>query len=183
MRARLWLWIAFFWGLADTTIFFIVPDVYLTRLAIRDSLGRAWLAAASAVVGALIVGTILWIAGQEYHDAVWLLKNFDYLPGINRDLIVSTGTALFQRGPAAFIAGGMIGQPYKLFAVHAGAQHVPLATFLMFSLVARSLRFAATTCLAWLLNRGLQHWHLDTRLRAHLLLWVILYVLYFAIVR
>jgi membrane protein YqaA with SNARE-associated domain len=177
-----WPWIAFVWGLAEATFFFVVPDVFITRLALRSPWRRVLLACGCALAGALIGGTLLWFAAQN-DAAPALLRTFARLPGINRDLVVETGFALHEHGNKAMFTGGLIGQPYKLFAVHAAAQQVPLMGFLLFSAAARLMRFVLTAAIARLAAFGLHRWPESKLLRAHTLVWLCFYTVYFLLIR
>jgi membrane protein YqaA with SNARE-associated domain len=174
-------WAAFAWGFAEAVIFFIVPDVLLTRVALRDG-RRALVAALWTTAGALLGGTALWFAASQ--GAVGpLFRTFSYLPGIHLELIAQTGQALHGDGLRALLIGGLIGQPYKLFAVHAGAQHVALPAFLAASAVARLVRFSATALIAWLAGRGLRDQPNSVLTRLHLLVWAAFYLIYFITMR
>lgn len=174
-----WRWIAFTWGLVEATFFFIVPDVFITRLALRDSLPRALAACLYSLGGALLGGTILWLAASQHETATTLLRTFSHLPGINRDVIAETGQALSEHGPKALLAGGLLGQPYKLFAVHASVQEIPWGGFIVFSAVARLARFALTATLAWMAGLGLKRWPTPRLLQLHAVVWLIFYTAYF----
>ncbi len=54
---------AFFWGLAEATVFFIVPDVLLSVISCR-SVRACWKAILSAVVGTLLGGFIMYGFGN-----------------------------------------------------------------------------------------------------------------------
>jgi len=173
--------LAFVWGLAESTVFFIVPDVLLTRLALRD-FRRALLASLWAVAGALVGGTVLWFAAR--HGATqFLLNAFDWIPGISRDFIVRTAQSLDSRGFTALFTGALTGQPYKLYAVHAGAQNFSLAAFLAVSVVARFTRFLLTASLVWLAGRALSQQSEAFRLRLHAYGWFAFYTTYFVVMR
>jgi membrane protein YqaA with SNARE-associated domain len=171
--------LAFIWGLAEATVFFIVPDVLLTRLALSD-FRRALVACLWAVAGALFGGTALWFAAR--HDATqFFLNAFDWLPGISRGLIVRIAQALHTDGLTALATGALSGQPYKLYAVHAGAQDIPLTGFLIVSAVASFVRFTLAATVAWLAGRVLHHLPEASRLRLHLYCWLIFYSCYFVV--
>lgn len=53
-----WAWWAFAWGLAEATFFFIVPDVFTTRLALQD-FKRALISCIFTLAGALLGGVTL----------------------------------------------------------------------------------------------------------------------------
>ena len=127
--------LAFAWGLAEATVFFIVPDVLLTRFALLD-FRRSFVAALWAVAGALIGGVLLWFAARHGAADAWLAF-FDHLPGISPEMIFTTGEALRERGLPALATGALAGQPYKLYAIHAGTQGIPLLPFIVASAAAR----------------------------------------------
>lgn len=56
--------LVFLWGLAEATLFFIVPDVLLSLLALKDR-RRAWIA--SGYAGALLGGGMMYFWAA--HDA------------------------------------------------------------------------------------------------------------------
>lgn len=170
-------WLAFAWGLAEATVFFIVPDVLLTRLALKD-LRSAWIASLWAVGGALLGGTVLYFSAR-HGVAPFLPDAFDWIPGISPGLIDRTGIALQNQGFPALASGALAGQPYKLYAVHAGMQNLPFLPFIAASAVARLARFLLTATLVWAIGLGLRRSSETFRLRLHLGGWVAFYVLYF----
>src|SRR5215471_4108707 len=64
--SRRWvLWAGFFWGLAEATLFFIVPDVLLTLEALF-SFRRSARVLACILLGALCGGTIMFYLGASH---------------------------------------------------------------------------------------------------------------------
>jgi membrane protein YqaA with SNARE-associated domain len=174
--------LAFFWGLAESTVFFIAPDFLLTRLALTDW-RRALVAAVWALIGSMIGGTLLWLAASQ-GDVQVLLRAADWVPGISRDMIIRAAQALQTHGLGAVFTGVFTAQPYKIYALHAGAQHLALLPFLFASLVARLCGFAATTMIAWGLSHAFgEHALSATKLRLHIYAWSIFYGVYFAVIR
>lgn len=173
--------LSFAWGLAGATVFFIVPDVLLTRVAVND-FRRAVIASLWAVIGALVGGTMLWCAAH-HGSTQFLLNTFDWIPGISRELIIRTAQSLDAHGLTALVSGALSGQPYKLYAVHAGAQNFALGTFLSISALARISRFLLTSIVAALISRALRHLSLETRHRLHAYIWFVFYTAYFVLMR
>jgi membrane protein YqaA with SNARE-associated domain len=56
--------IAFLWGLAEGTFFFIIPDVFLSLVAILD-LRHSWKHVVCALLGATIGGAFLFNWAQQ----------------------------------------------------------------------------------------------------------------------
>jgi membrane protein YqaA with SNARE-associated domain len=173
--------LAFVWGLAESTVFFIVPDVLLTRIALRDFRG-AMIAGVWTTLGALIGATALWFAARHDHTQL-LLKASDWIPGISRELMVRTAQALHTQGVTAVATGALSGQPAKLYAVHAGAQNIPLVMFLTVLTAARFVRFTLTATVAWLAARVLRSRGDEFLVRLHFWSWLAFYTAYFALVR
>lgn len=173
--------LAFVWGLAEATVFFIVPDVLITRIALSD-FRRAVLASLWAVGGALVGGTVLWSAAH-HGSTQFLLNAFDWIPGISRELIIRAAQSLDTHGLSALVTGALAGQPYKLYAVHAGAQNIPLGTFLAISALARFVRFFLTAIAVALISRALCRFTAESRQRLHAYAWFAFYTAYFVLMR
>src|SRR5437879_12786497 len=58
------LWAGFVWGFAEATLFFIVPDVLLTFIALY-SFRRSVKVLAFILLGALVGGTLMFYTGQR----------------------------------------------------------------------------------------------------------------------
>ena len=165
------------WGLAEATVFFIVPDVLLSFIA-QVSLKRALLAALAAVAGALVGGALLHaFANADPQAAQALLLN---VPGISPELVARVAELTEHGQLAGMVAGSLSGAPYKIFAVDAATAGVPLWAFLMASAPARLLRFALVALASWLvLARLLGHLALRTRRLLLAGFWLAFYAGYF----
>src|SRR4051812_21124803 len=74
------VWLAFAWGIAEASFFFIVPDVLLTLIACR-ALKPALKATLAALAGALIGGVLMYALGMRSPDEATAF--LDYVPAIN----------------------------------------------------------------------------------------------------
>ncbi len=174
--------IAALWGFAEATLFFLVPDVFLTALATRRP-GLALRASGSALLGALLGGLVLIFVATRAPEAT--LASLTHVPGIDPELLEDVRADLETDGAGALLVGPALGRPYKLFAAlwPATVANVPL--FVALSIPARWLRFALTIALARGLVRGLEplarRWQLPDRwpLILWLLSWSGFYVFYF----
>jgi len=79
-------WLAFFWGLAEATCFFIVPDALTSRMVLTNP-RRALHACLASLAGALLGGALLYSSGANLALRTQLLAGMDWLPGISPDLI------------------------------------------------------------------------------------------------
>src|SRR5262245_25681988 len=121
---------ALVWGFGEATLFFLIPDVLLSWVALRD--GRpAWVACGWATAGALAGGALMYGWGGVDRDSA--VAALDYVPAINRDMIDSVEEQINNHGIGALFFGPLTGTPYKIYAVQAGAGHLGLASFLLVS--------------------------------------------------
>ena len=167
------------WGFAEATLFFIVPDVLLTFIAVEDR-RRALLACGGAVAGALVGGMLMHFWGSI--DPPGALAVLDAVPAIGPAMIEDVHASLERAGATAIFLGPLTGTPYKIYAVMTGSMGTSLLLFLLVSLPARSLRFLALTLVtAWVSRqRPFRHWSV-TRKRLLLSgLWLVFYIGYFA---
>lgn len=169
--------LAALWGFAEATVFFIVPDVLLTWIALQ-SYKRAFIACVWALGGALLGGSILWFIGGNDPDPARAL--FSSLPGIDRAMISSVTSQMEDDGLAALFIGPIIGTPYKLYAVEAGNLDIGLVAFLLVSIPARLMRFAFAVLFAGAISHVLHKWFPLSVLRGgHIVAWIVFYTWYF----
>jgi membrane protein YqaA with SNARE-associated domain len=168
--------IALTWGFAEATLFFIVPDVWLTWTALRNA-RAAGVACLWALTGTLIGGAAMYAWAAL--DAAAARAAVARVPGVGQVMVERVGEQVRSDGAAAVLAGPLTGTPYKLYAVQAGAGGLPPGRFLLASVPARLGRFAAVTAGAVLLNRLLRRWPLAVRRALHLALWGTFYGWYF----
>ena len=132
-------------------MFFLVPDVLLSALAILD--WRLALAACIlATAGALAGGTLMFLAGRR--DAARAEAFLLRIPGIGPAMLERVRGEVASRGFTAVLLGPLSGTPYKLYAVEAGRRGLPFTAFLLVSIPARLTRFLAVTLLAAWLAHG-----------------------------
>ncbi len=171
--------LASFWGIAEATFFFIVPDVLLSWIALQ-SYKRALLACFWATGGALLGGGILWFIGQN--DPAASRAFFAALPAIDDSMIANVQSQLGIAGLKALFVGPLIGTPYKIYAVEAAHLGYGLGIFLLISLPARLVRFLLVSIVAGgmskLLSRRLSLRQLQG---LHILFWIALYAWYFSV--
>jgi hypothetical protein len=177
----MWFAIAAAWGLAEATLFFVVPDVLLSWLAgFRPRV--AWRAVAACLGGALLGGLLMYLAATDSLERMRAL--LDAVPAINADFIAATGAALQEQYGSQMLRAGFSGVPYKILAVESAAQGQPLATFLGWSVPARLSRWVLVVLLA----RGVTLFVRSRFAAADRVLWTlwgagwgIVYVVYFTL--
>ncbi len=178
-----WRWLAFAWGFAEATFFFIVPDVLTSRLVIHQP-KHGFLACLWALGGALLGGTLLFIVARIPSAVPAILNAFDYLPGIGPRLVEAAGEDLQTLGAAALFRGALAGIPYKLYVVQAVDQGMSLGVFLLASAAARLMRFGLVTALVWFISSyPLRRTSIPAKLTLHAAGWTVFYALYFWFMR
>lgn len=162
------------WGLAEATVFFIVPDVLLSATALRHR-RPALIACAWATVGALVGGVAMYLWGRA--DATGAAAFLDRIPGIGPTMLDVVRASLDTHGLAALFLGPLTGTPYKLYAVAAGQTGAAFLPFLLVSLPARAIRFVLVVLLTHAIAR-----RLPARLGPPILAvcWLAFYAAYFA---
>lgn len=135
--------VAFGWGLAEATAFFIVPDVWTSRVALRHP-RRALATTASAVAGAMLGGALVhgWARRTPPSDSARLMTR---IPAIDAAMVAQVDDEVARSGYRAMLRGPARGVPYKLYARSAGVQGLPLSRLLAWTVPARIIRFLLVT--------------------------------------
>ena len=177
----MWLAAAAAWGLAEATLFFVVPDVLLSWLAgFRPRV--AWPAVLACLAGALLGGVTLYLAAAAAPQGMRAL--LDHVPAVSGALVAETGAALQADYGTQMLRAGFSGVPYKILAVESGAQGQGLAAFLAWSIPARLSRWVLVVLLA----RGVARFVRARTAQPDRVLWAlwatgwgIVYVVYFTV--
>ena len=169
--------LAALWGLAEATLFFIVPDVFLSWIALH-SFKRAMWACLWALLGALIGGAFIWYMGLVNADA--LRAVFLSIPAINEGMMNNVRDQLQNSGLVALFIGPFVGTPYKLYALEAAQLGYGLFIFLLISIPARLMRFIIVTIVSAAASRALNRFvGIRTLQVMHVCVWVAFYSWYF----
>ncbi|MBI3160511.1 MAG: hypothetical protein HYZ26_13015 [Chloroflexi bacterium] len=174
---------AFAWGAAEATLFFIVPDVYLGFVALanwRRSLKAALAAAAGAVVG----GSVMYLlAGQ---DPAGMERVLDAVPLINPAMISMVREAMDVQRFVPVFKAPLTGTPYKIYAVQAGALGLPYLSFVVVTVLARLERFIPAALAFGVVGRILRplaEKRAGILAAAYALLWAGVYLSYYLMLR
>lgn len=171
------LWLAFAWGWAEGTLFFVVPDLVLTATALfgfRRALRQTLL----VVAGSLLAGAMMFLWAR--HDAPGARAAVMAVPFVKPAMAETVRNDYEWQGAAALLRGPLSGIPYKIYAVEAPA-HVSLTAFLLASVPARLERLVSGLLLfgaAGRLLRGKIARYPGRALAAHAVYWVIAYAFY-----
>ena len=167
------------WGAAEATLFFIVPDVLLSRIALHDR-RHALLACLWALLGALLGGALIWILG--FVDPEPTRGMYTRIPAISPAMIDRVHQQIVDLGPWAVFVGPLTGTPYKIYALEAASAGFGLISFLLISVPARLLRFVLVVLLtSAIANRLRRRASLRTLRVLHLAAWSAFYAWYFTV--
>lgn len=168
---------AFTWGLAEATFFFIIPDVFLSFVAVF-AWRRSWRHILAALAGALVGGALLfhW-AGTDPMQAHRVVQ---HVPFIRESMLTRVDDGLRNQGLPAILYGSLTGLPYKLYAVEA-PKFRRLGEFLAATPPARAIRFLLVwfgfgAGATWLRNQ--RGWQTGRLLQAHAAIWIVCYAIY-----
>lgn len=131
------------WGTAEATVFFIVPDLWTSWLALHNP-RRGLAATVSALAGALAGGATNYMVSQRMtpEETKRILTS---IPGISEDMVAKVETELDEQGWSALVLGPTRGVPYKIYARTLAHGNSPFGTFMALSVPARMGRFLAVT--------------------------------------
>jgi membrane protein YqaA with SNARE-associated domain len=145
--------LAFVWGLAEATFFFIVPDVLLTLIASRK-LRPALNATLAALGGALAGGVFMYAFGMRQPETAHAFLS--HVPAITPAILTRVTAQISESGLFALLLGPLKGIPYKIYAVEWGVRGGSFFGFLLISLPARYIRFFLAALAARLIARLIQ---------------------------
>jgi membrane protein YqaA with SNARE-associated domain len=167
------------WGLAEATLFFIVPDVHLSWVALKNY-RSAMMACVCATAAALVGGAVIWSLGAKDPEPVRAV--FDWMPAIGPAMIAEVADQLGSHGISALFIGPLTGTPYKIYALEAAGAGFGLIVFLLISIPARMIRFVVVASIAAVSSHYLQR-ILSMRVLygLHITLWTAFYIFYFSV--
>ena len=174
----IWIIAAAGWGVAEATVFFVVPDVLLTFAVMRFGMRAGLRLAIVAAAAASITGVFMWLWSS--HDPEGARNVMLTVPAIGPDLLERARNEIASSWPWHLFTGAMTGVPYKLYAVEAGAAHINPLLFALVSFPARLTRFVLTVLAAELGREILIKMHrLQWRYWLWGAAWVATYAIYF----
>ena len=171
--------ISFLWVFAEATFFFIVPDVWLTRVTIQDK-KQAVRNVVYCTAGAVTGGVLIYCLALVYMAD--LVMFFDKLPAISEDMIKNANSDISESGFASALLGAVVqGVPYKIYAAWAAALKINILYFCIVSTCVRIVRFVIVTLITIGVCTILKnHTSLRFLYDLHIGVWIIFYIFYFA---
>jgi len=163
-----------FWGFAEGTLFFVLPDVPLSFVAMFRP-RRAWLHLAAIVAGALLGGALMFSWSERSESA---RQAVEQVPAVTPAMFAGAEQDLQAYGIWGTSLGPVRGIPYKIYAVEA-PRHATLPMFLLVTIPARLWRlvivwlgFAAAGSILRKTGR------VSFAPALHIVFWVVTYAIY-----
>ena len=161
------------WGFAESTLFFLVPDVWLTWLAAERGWRPAAVGSLFALLGALAGGSLLYAWGAA--NLAGARAVLDWVPSISTGMLDQVARDLESDGAMAIVVGSFSGVPFKTFAAQSAMAGIGFGSFLAHTVLGRLSRFFLVSLLAFWIAQRLPE---RTRTRVHLGFWVLFYIGY-----
>jgi len=164
-------------GFLEATIFFIVPDVFLSWVALYN-FKRARIACIWALIGAIFGGTLMYVWGAIDSSSSQTFLNI--LPAISTDMIASVKNNLNTNGITAMLLGPISGIPYKIYAVQSGNLNINIIYFILVTIPARLIRFLIITTISHLFVKIILKTSKSyIKSLFHAVIWSAFYIFYF----
>jgi hypothetical protein len=131
---------ALLWGVAEATLFFIVPDLLISWVAMnRGFKAGAW-ASLFAALGAVVGGAVIFL--WSVNDPTGAHRAVAAVPAISDRMIADAQADIDKNGWfIAAMKGPLTSTPYKVYALLAPKSGAPLAAFAPAALPVRLPRF------------------------------------------
>ncbi|ANP45931.1 hypothetical protein [Candidatus Viadribacter manganicus] len=171
---------AFIWGVAEATLFFFVPDVLLSYVALKRGVKAAVRASVIAAVGAAAGGVIMYLWSTS--DAAAAREAVLAVPSISEAMEQRAHVTMAENWFLATVLGPLSSTPFKVFAILAPAAGAPLPAFALASVAARLPRFLIVSIGVSLIGRILGRWLSERQLLWVLIgAWLLFYAVFFAL--
>ena len=172
--------IAAIWGFSEATLFFFVPDIWISVLAVQSA-RQGLIGCIYALIGAMIGGSVMYYIGR---GNLQLMNNLMIkIPAIRKKDILNVQSDLKNSGFIAVLFGPMRGIPYKIYASNAHSV-MSITTFLLISIPARVIRFIIVALvISFVSETLLTDYSTTIKIQFLMIIWVGFYSLYFFIKR
>jgi membrane protein YqaA with SNARE-associated domain len=171
------LWLGAVWGFAEATVFFVVPDLVITLVAL-SSLRRAARHLVVVTCGSVAGGILMYTLAA--HQPATLQAVVDGVPFVRQWMFDSVARDYAAYGVWGVCMGPLAGIPYKVYAV-LGPAHASPAAFALVSVPARMERLATTLVVFAAAGWALRRWfpgRTSLALGFYLAYWLVVYGYY-----
>ena len=139
------IWVLAFVAFIESSVFPIPPDVLLIPLILARP-DRAWFIALVATVSSVLGGMLGYAIGFFFYEALGepILESLG-----KADSMSEFNDRFNDVGFWAVLIAGLTPFPYKVITIMSGWTAMPLATFVVTSIIARAARFFLVAALLW----------------------------------
>lgn len=163
------LWVLAFVAFVESSVFPIPPDVLMIPMILARP-NRAWLVAAVAMIASVVGGLLGYAIGALAYEQIGqpILESLG-----KTDAMGEFSTRFNDFGFWAVLTAGITPFPYKVITIMSGWTGMPLATFIITSILARGLRFFLVAGLLWKFGSPIREF-IEKRLGLMTILFVVL---------
>ena len=172
------LWVLALVAFVESSFFPIPPDVIMIPMILAQP-RRAWLIAGVALAASVLGGLLGYAIGALAFETI----GEPILASLGKaDSMAEFSTRLNDVGFWAILTAGVTPFPYKVITIMSGWTGMPLATFIMTSILARALRFFVVAALLRTFGAPIRDF-IERRLGLMFTLFVVILVAGFAAVK
>jgi len=145
MHSRYMLWGTGVASLAETTVLPVPIEVVLAPL-MQSERRRMWWLATAALLGCLLGGLAIYLAGMLLFDSLglWLLESFNYTEEFK-----SFNQRFANNAFWVILMVGVTPIPFQVAALASGAASYPWWLFLIAAAIARGVRYYGLATIVW----------------------------------
>ena len=172
------LWVLALVAFVESSFFPIPPDVIMIPMILTQQ-RRAWLIAGVALAASVLGGLLGYAIGALAFETI----GEPILASLGKvDSMAAFSTRFNDMGFWAVLTAGVTPFPYKVISIMSGWTGMPLATFIMTSILARALRFFVVAALLRTFGAPIRDF-IERRLGLMFTLFVVILVAGFAAVK
>lgn len=158
--------VAFIWGFSEATIFFIIPDVYIT-FVLLFSIRAGFTAIVWSIIGSIFGGICIYLLHMFSFNFLSVLL---MIPGITLVMIKHAMKIFEGNNFPGFSSVPFSGIPYKIYAYSASYYEMPFYLFIVWTIVARIIRYAFPITVVIIIKKVF-----DEHIRKHVKFWLVAY--------
>ncbi|MGH1578031.1 YqaA family protein [Planktotalea sp.] len=172
------LWVLAIVSFVESSFFPIPPDILMIPMILAKP-SRAWLIASVALIASVLGGLLGYAIGALAYEQF----GAPILESLGKAHAMEEFSTRFNDlGFWAVLTAGITPFPYKVITIMSGWTGMPLATFIVTSIIARALRFYLVALLLWKFGAPIRDF-IEKRLPLMFTLFVVLLFAGFYVVR